>query len=815
MKDSKKTKQQLIEDLKTMRARLAALERIETEHKQAEAALRESERRYRTLAATSPVGIFHANVQGDFTYVNEYWCRITGLLPEEALGQGWVQGIHPDDREHVIDVWHWATQEQSHFKVEYRFQHDDTTTWVLGQVTVERDEYGKSVGYVGTVTDITEHKRAEETIARLASFPEHNPNPIVELDLTGHVRYINPAARQLFPDLKIDTSNMQAAVSSHPWLPDWESMHTRLKKVKTGLLSREVMVGKAYYQQMMHQGDDYIRIYGHDITERKQIETSLLESEERFRHAIQEAPFPIMIHAEDGQIVTVNEIWSELTGYSHEDIPTISEWAKKAYGKRHDLVKTEISRLYKLDRRIKEGEYAITTSRGTMRMWDFSSAPLGTLPDGKQLVISMAMDVTDRKRMEEALLQHNDYLTALQETMFDLVSQLDLSSLLENIVKRAGQLMGTSSGYLDLVEPDTKQLKPHVGLGALADSLNNPVKPGEGIAGIVWQTGEPLVIDNYDTWPERVREFHYNTLRSVIGLPLLSGNQVLGVLGLAYDAASNQSFGQEAIELLRPLARLATIAIENAQLVEALRQSNAELQASNEELDAFGHTVAHDLKNPLGSIIGYAYLLTDKDSPLSPEDTYELAQNVEELSLRMDNIIEELMLLAGLRKADIEMAPLDMGNIVEEAQRRLAFMIRNTQAEIISPARWPQAIGYAPWVEEVWINYLSNAIKYGGQPLRVELGANQQGECVCFWVHDNGQGLTSEQQARLFKPFERLGQVCLKGHGLGLSIVQRIVERMDGQVSVESPGIPGKGSTFSFVLPANTGIGDQGLEGRE
>jgi signal transduction histidine kinase len=309
------------------------------------------------------------------------------------------------------------------------------------------------------------------------------------------------------------------------------------------------------------------------------------------------------------------------------------------------------------------------------------------------------------------------------------------------------------------------------------------------------------VIEDYDTWPARVREFRHGTLQSVIGLPLLSGTRVLGVLGLAYDADSKQSFGQEAIDLLRTLARLATIAIENAQLVEALRQSNAELQASNEELDAFGHTVAHDLKNPLGSIIGYAYLLTDKDSPLSPEDTYELARNVEELSLRMDNIIEELMLLAGLRKADVKMVPLDMGNIVEEAQRRLGYMIKNTQAEITSPSQWPQAVGYAPWVEEVWINYLSNAIKYGGQPLRVELGAKQREGCVSFWVRDNGQGLTPEQQARLFTPFERLEQARLKGHGLGLSIVQRIVERMDGQVSVESPGVPGEGSTFSFVLP--------------
>ncbi|MBN1427394.1 MAG: PAS domain S-box protein [Anaerolineae bacterium] len=645
-------------------------------------------------------------------------------------------------------------------------------------------------------------EQAEATAARLASVQEHNPNPIVELDIAGHIRYINQAARQLLSNLDLEPSNEPAANLRHPWLADWESIIHQLQEQQIDTLSREVVIDESWYRQIMHLENGYVRVYGHDITDSKRIEVSLQESEERFRRAIQEAPFPIMIHAEDGQVITVNQVWSELTGYTPEDIPTTSAWTERAYGKRHNLVKVEIDRLYSLDRRAKEGEYAITTRYGTTRMWDFSSAPLGVLPDGRRLVISLAMDVTERKYMEEELFRHNDYLTALQETMLDLVSQLDLSSLLENIVKRAGQMMGTDSGYLDLVDLDANRLRPQVGLGAMANSLQCPLKPGEDIAGIVWQTGKPLVIDDYDTWTERVRTFQFGTLRSAVGVPLLSGSGVLGVLGLAYTDASNRRFGGKAIDILRPLARLAAIAIENAQLVEALRETNANLQASNEELDAFGHTVAHDLKNPLGSIIGYAYLMADEENPLSRDDVYALARNIEELGLRMDNIIEELMLLAGLRKADVKMEPLDMGHIVADAQRRLAYLIKNTHAQIACPPTWPQAMGYAPWVEEIWINYLSNAIKYGGQPLRIELGAAQQDRNINFWVHDNGAGLTREQQACLFQPFERLGQVQLKGHGLGLSIVHRIAQKMGGQVCVESSGVPGEGATFSFVLPA-------------
>jgi two-component system sensor histidine kinase/response regulator len=152
----------------------------------------------------------------------------------------------------------------------------------------------------------------------------------------------------------------------------------------------------------------------------------------------------------------------------------------------------------------------------------------------------------------------------------------------------------------------------------------------------------------------------------------------------------------------------------------------------------------------------------------------------------------------------VEAMPLDIGCIVDEARQRLAHMIAESKAEIILPQDWPLASGYAPWVEEVWANYLSNALKYGGRPPRIELGATEQSDgWVRFWVRDNGPGLTPEQQARLFAPFTRLDRVRAQGHGLGLSIVRRIVEKLGGSVGVESSGVPGQGSVFYFTLPAH------------
>jgi signal transduction histidine kinase len=127
-------------------------------------------------------------------------------------------------------------------------------------------------------------------------------------------------------------------------------------------------------------------------------------------------------------------------------------------------------------------------------------------------------------------------------------------------------------------------------------------------------------------------------------------------------------------------------------------------------------------------------------------------------------------------------------------------LIEDHRAEIILPERWPVAVGYGPWVEEIWVNYLSNAIKYGGRPPQVEIGATIEKEgWVRYWVRDNGEGLSSAEQARLFTPFERLHQASVEGHGLGLSVVRRIMEKLGGRVGVESE--EGEGSTFYFTLP--------------
>lgn len=238
-----------------------------------------------------------------------------------------------------------------------------------------------------------------------------------------------------------------------------------------------------------------------------------------------------------------------------------------------------------------------------------------------------------------------------------------------------------------------------------------------------------------------------------------------------------------------------------AELLAELELQAEELKARNEELDAFAHTVAHDLRNPLHIISGYAEVAGELHTGLSSEEIGSYLSIIEDTARKMVDITDGLLLLSTLHITKPDTGPLDMGRIVSEAQKRLVLVIEERQAGITVPETWPVALGYGDWVEEVWVNYLSNALKYGGCPPRLEVGATPQADnTVRYWVRDNGHGLALEEQGGLFTPFTRLGKVSVDGHGLGLSIVKRIVERLGGHVGIDSR--VGKGSTFYFTLPA-------------
>lgn len=262
-----------------------------------------------------------------------------------------------------------------------------------------------------------------------------------------------------------------------------------------------------------------------------------------------------------------------------------------------------------------------------------------------------------------------------------------------------------------------------------------------------------------------------------------------------------QLLSDNASQLEKQVAlRTADLQIKNNEL----KEQSSELARQNEELDAYAHTVAHDLKHPLTSLLGMSRLLNASYLNLSAEQKQVALTTIETTSRKMNDIVNALLLLASTREQQqIPLQDLDMKFILSNVQERLADFIQQYQARIELSANWPVAIGYPLWVEEVWVNYLSNAIKYGGRPSVILLGAEltTDGQ-ICFWIQDNGQALSPQQQTGLFSTFQRFSPQSADGHGLGLSIVKRIIERLGGTVGYRAAD--NGGSVFWFTLPQST-----------
>lgn len=438
----------------------------------------------------------------------------------------------------------------------------------------------------------------------------------------------------------------------------------------------------------------------------------------------------------------------------------------------------------------------------------------GRLEDHLQLLPLVIARTLQKRRLElereqtlQELRQDNRDLTLLTRIAQLLTSTLDFNEVILQLVRVITEIVVTEGSSVWLW--DEEQAGHLVcasmyldGRDITADFLRLP--PGKGIVGWVGthrQTVNVTDVTTDERFAATIDTKTGYTTRSILAVPLITHNRVIGVLELVNKLEGH--FDQRDCELAETVAAYAANAIENARLMNSLRQHRDALEAQNEALDAFAHSVAHDLKNPLTLVVGFADMLRDGFSGIPEESIKQSLDTIVEYGIKMSSIVDALLMLSSVGGGNlVETEAVDMGHITREVLRRMEHMINEFGAEVKAPKVWPEAQGYGPWLEEVWYNYLSNGIKYGGRPPKLELGYDlQSNQTVQFWVKDNGSGVNLENPMSLFDPgARRRRDKNQMGHGLGLSIVQRIVDRLGGKVGVVS--LPGEGSTFSFTLPA-------------
>jgi PAS domain S-box-containing protein len=506
------------------------------------------------------------------------------------------------------------------------------------------------------------------------------------------------------------------------------------------------------------------------LAEKERLLTARRESERKFRSYIDNAPFGVFVADEQGHYVEVNETACRLTGYDRNELLTmrITQLAPP------DLLHTAEAHFRAVvEEGVSTGEVQFLTKEGERRWWSIIAVRLS-----ETRFLGYTDDITERKRAEEALRRQNRYLQALQGTTLELISQLDLEILLKNIVRRAGSLLGTSSGFLNLVDQQADQLVLRVSVGAVTESLKPTVQLGEGMAGKVWQTGKPVVVDDYDRWENRIPGFRYDRVSAMIGVPLLSGEEVLGVLGLAYAAPSQQTFGAEEIDLLIQFARLATVAIENARLLEQT-QRDAKAKA------LLLREVNHRVLNNLTAIIG----ILDMEQRRSVDDGADFRAVLSDVNSRIGGMVTVHRMLS-----HAQWAPLNLSQVVERViHAALSGSPIQSQVEVTVDTRGDplhvmskQAIAVALVINEL----TTNSVKYAfndrteGQ-IHVKIAPlDEEREEVELVFRDDGPGMPAE---------------ALSGeqHSVGIWLVEtNVTHQLGGTIDFRNDG----GAVASIVF---------------
>lgn len=261
-----------------------------TEHRQVETGLQQTEEFYHLLAAVSPVGIFHADAEGHYLHVNDRWSEIAGITAAEAQRDGWVQALHPDDKERVFAQWYRAARENLSFQSEYRFQHPDgKTIWVLGQARQEKTDTGAVIGYVGTLSDITARKQVEaslqESEERYRQLVELCPEGIF-IERGGKFVFVNHAAIKFYGATNSEELIGKSVLDFvHPeyreivlaWMQKLrkDNKEFPLIEEKWFRLDGTVVDAEAAAIPFTYQGKPAIQVVLRDITKRKQVEERL------------------------------------------------------------------------------------------------------------------------------------------------------------------------------------------------------------------------------------------------------------------------------------------------------------------------------------------------------------------------------------------------------------------------------------------------------------------------------------------------------------------------------------------------------------
>ncbi len=434
-------------------------------------------------------------------------------------------------------------------------------------------------------------------------------------------------------------------------------------------------------------------------------------------------------------------------------------------------------------------------------------------------------DISDRKRAEAAIGKRATQAAFINRVGQRVSSQLQIGPLLQEIVDAVSETFHYFAVLLFLLDESQNRLKLQALAGGYKNIIPNDlvVELGRGMIGTSASLGRSLVAADVSRDPYFVRLADEFT-RSELTVPIRSGDKIIGVLDI--QSIELAAFDDTDVAAMETLSSQLASAIDNARLYEEaqeeltqrrrvermLKGMTDDLARSNKELEQFAYIASHDLQEPMRMVGSYVQLLARRYKGRLDQDADDFINFAADGASRMQNMINDLLAYSRVGMRGKAVAPTDSGAALDRALTNLKLIVAEKKATITRDPL-PTLTADETQLTQLFQNLIGNAIKFQDKNApRVHVSAALQDGAWLFSVRDNGIGIESRYQERIFEIFERLHRESeYRGTGIGLAICKRIVERHGGRIWVESQ--PGEGSTFFFTIPNSAGPDEKGKKG--
>ncbi|OGO01470.1 MAG: hypothetical protein A2Y72_04915 [Chloroflexi bacterium RBG_13_53_26] len=798
---------------------------------------------FESLFGITPTAIY-VTQNATLQYVNHQFQSCTGYDKDELLGQDFLRLVIPEDRDAVTENALMMLNGESLSPYEYRIvTKSGETRWVAGTITPI--QYLEQQATLGSLTDVTERKRMErasrESDERYRTLFESAEEGILIIDNeTDKFTYANPAICRMLGYSQEELRGMDRS-AIHPrdeWMrvsSELEAQATGKKALATNIpcLTKDrapLYVDISATTALINKRECTIGFF-RDVTERKQMEDELLESEGKLQTMFDSIADGIIVTDLGGNIIRLNDATMSLHGCSHKEELAGTRLLDFVAEQDRDRVMENMERAFEHGRS-SSMEYLLLTRNDREVPAELSTALLKDKSGKPAGFITITKDITERKRAEEEILQRTRELAALHQVLTAITQTLDIDKVLREIVSQVGAALESNYTSIVMVNEDgslgvgSEEFVDIAPLSARAqlqgvtrrivDITPSPISARpHGVTRKIITSGEPVVIDDVDAVEGTNPILVAAGIKSYAGVPIKAKKAIIGVLFV--HSTRRNAFDRKA-ELLIAFADEAAIAIENARLYKDASTVGALREADRLKTELLAN-VSHDLRTPLTSIKGYTTTILRHYDRLADEEKRDFLHEIELASDRLTELIENLLQLSKLEAGGFHMQkePLAIASMVSNAIEDLEQKAKSHHFVTRLGEPLPLVDADPRRIRQVLDNLLSNAVKYSAEDTEITVECQANDTDLVVRVRDQGIGIGPEELDRIFDRFYQASSGVSGrggGVGLGLAICKGIIEAHGGRIWAEST--QDEGSTFTFTLPlGQTDTSDQTDDGHE